>query len=97
MNAAVAGLGSTEHINEACLDLQKSSKKQAGPGKVLMQPTTRRLLLLDLIQDRNPDRIVCHPVKLMQGEARACGCSYLHATEPAKAERFQVRCLQGLD
>ena len=34
-NAAVSGLGSMEQINEACLDLQRSCKKQAGPDKVL--------------------------------------------------------------
>ena len=34
VNAAVSGLGSMEQISEACLDLQRSCKKQAGPGKV---------------------------------------------------------------
>ena len=36
VNAAVAGLGGTERINEACLDLQRSPKKRAGPTKVCL-------------------------------------------------------------
>ena len=35
VNAAVSGLGSMEQVNEACLDLQRCCKKQAGPDKVL--------------------------------------------------------------
>ena len=37
VNTAVSGSGSVEQINDACLDLQRSSKKQAGPDKVRLQ------------------------------------------------------------
>ena len=90
VNAAVAGLASSERINEACLELQASPKKRAGPAKA--SPVASLAAILDLLLWAAFCTLLQRsPTLALQGKAQSCGCPFLQGADLSKAERFQVQ------